>query len=68
MCLLVFLPKHSHPPLLSHTASLLQPRHAPRAGVSETQGCCQENLIQPTGGPLSALLITHHHLVRPETS
>lgn len=55
VCLLVFLPKHSHPPLLSHTASLLWPR----AWVSKTQGCCQENLIQPTGGLLSAPLITH---------
>lgn len=59
VCLLMFRPKHSHPPLLPHAASLLRPRRAPRSGVSEMQGCCQEKLIQPTGGLLSAPFLTH---------
>lgn len=58
MHLLMFLPKHSHPLLLPHTASLLRLRRAPRARVSETQGWCQEHLTQPRGGLLSALCIT----------
>lgn len=49
--LLTFLSKHSH------TARLLWPRCAPRAGVSQTHGHRQENLIQPKRGS-SALLIT----------
>lgn len=31
MPLFMLLPKHSHPPLLLHTVSVLQPRHVPRA-------------------------------------
>lgn len=57
VCLLMFLSKHSHSPLLSHTTRLRWLRCAPRAGISQTHRHCQENLIQPTGGS-SALLIT----------
>lgn len=57
VCLLTFLSEHSHSPLLSHTAGLLWLRCVPRAGVSQTHGHSQGNLIQPRGG-CSALLTT----------
>lgn len=68
VCLLMFLSKHSHSPLLSHTARLLGLRCAPRAGISQTHRHGQENLMQPKGAS-SALLITctfpPSQLVRP---
>lgn len=55
--LIMFLPKYSHPSLLSHTPSL--PKCTPRDGVTETQGCCQETLIQLRRGLFFAPSITH---------
>lgn len=53
------VPAKTFTPSTAFTASLLQLSSAPRARVSKTWGHCQENLIQPTGGLLSAPLITH---------
>lgn len=52
------VPAKTFTPSTAFTASLLQLSRAPRARVSKTWGHCQENVIQPTGGLLSAPLIT----------
>lgn len=55
--LVVFLPKYSHPSLLSRTPSL--PKCTSRDGVTEPQGCCQETLIQLRKGLFFAPSTTH---------